>query len=110
MNGLTALFIDGCAECLLVESRAMKSAPSPPDERGGHQGLPEAFNENLRTNITLVRRMIRNRKLITEIVTIGKVDNTTAQSSTLTHRKPQTRRGGQGRLENVDIDFVAATA
>ncbi len=108
MNGLTALFIDGCAECLLVESRGYeKRAISTPMNEAVIKGSQEAFNENLRTNITLVRRMIRNRKLITEIVTIGKVDNTNCAILYLDGiANPKLVAEVKRRLENVDIDFV----
>ncbi|MEN6620640.1 MAG: spore germination protein, partial [Smithella sp.] len=76
LNGLTALFIEGCEQCILIESRGFeKRTVSTPLNETVIKGPQEAFIENLRTNITLVRRIIRNKDFVTEIVPTGKVNN-----------------------------------
>ncbi len=109
MNGLAALFIDGCAECLLIESRGHEMrAVSTPLNESVIKGSQEAFNENLRTNITLIRRMIRKHKLITEIMTLGKVDNTNCAILYIDGiTNPKLIAEVKRRPQNVDIDFVS---
>lgn len=109
MNGQTALFIDGSGECLIVESRGYeKRAVSTPLNETVIKGSQEAFTENLRTNITLVRRMIRNRKLTTQTVTVGKVDNVSCAILYIDGiTNPRLVAEVKRRLEMIDIDFVA---
>lgn len=75
LNGLTALFIDGCPECILLESRGYeKRGVESPKTEMVVKGSQEGFTENLRTNITLIRRIIKNEHLITEMVPAGETN------------------------------------
>lgn len=70
--GVTAVFIDGCKQALAVETKGWDKRPveSPKMEqviRGPH----EAFNETLRSNTGLIRKALRNPKLITEFFKTG---------------------------------------
>ena len=67
LSGLTALFVEDAGECILIESRGFdKRNVSNPLTETIIKGPHEAFIENLRTNITLVRKIIRNKDLVTE--------------------------------------------
>lgn len=73
--GETALFINGCAECFLIETRGFdKRAVESPKSETVIKGSQEGFTENLRTSITLIRRIIRNEHLITEMVPTGETN------------------------------------
>ncbi|MDO4547075.1 MAG: spore germination protein [Clostridia bacterium] len=72
LAGKSALILDGCDQALLLETRAyekrsVERAQNEPALIGSQQG----FIENLRTNITLVRRMVRSPALVTELVSVG---------------------------------------
>ncbi|WP_331274112.1 spore germination protein [Capillibacterium thermochitinicola] len=72
LNGLTVLFIDKCSEALIMETRGFeKRNIDRPITEQVVKGSQEGFTENLRTNITLLRRIIKNEKLITEIIPTG---------------------------------------
>lgn len=76
LSGSTALFIDGCNYYVLCETKGFeKRAVEKPLSEGVVRGPQEAFNESLRTNITLVRRIIKNSNLTTEFIKTGKQNN-----------------------------------
>lgn len=72
LGGVSALFVDGCEECILLETRGYdkRSVESPKTETVV-RGPQEGFTEDLRTNITLIRRIVKNENLVTEMMLIG---------------------------------------
>lgn len=109
LNGLTALFIEGCEECILIESRGYeKRSVTTPQAETVIKGPHEAFTENLRTNLTLVRKIIRNKELVTETMPFGKVANLTCaimyiKGITNTKIIQEIKR----RITSLDIDIIA---
>lgn len=72
LNGVTALFIDGCAECILIESKGYeKRAVESPKTETVIKGSQEGFTESLRTNIALLRKIVKTENLITEKFSLG---------------------------------------
>lgn len=72
VNGKAVLLADGmpCAMCMDIRSFVRRSISPPLTEsvvNGPHQG----FNEALRDNITLLRRILHTPELIGEMTTIG---------------------------------------
>jgi spore germination protein KA len=109
LNGLTALFVEGNQECVLIESRGYeKRSVSTPLDESVIKGPQEAFTENLRTNLTLVRKIIKNKDLVTEMMPIGKAENTTCA---IMHIKgitnPKIVQEVKRRISSIDIDFIA---
>lgn len=111
LSGLTALFIDGCNECLVMESRGYeKRSISAPVTETVVQGAQEGFTENLRTNITLIRRIVKNENLITEFNPVSKTSNAISAimyMDNIANIKivEEVRR----RVKSLDIDFIAGT-
>ena len=109
LNGLTALFVDGSAQCILIESRGYeKRSVSTPLNETVVKGPQEAFIENLRTNITLVRRIVRNKNLVTEMLPVGKTNHLTCgllYMKGLTN--PRIVAEVKRRINSVDIDFIS---
>jgi spore germination protein KA len=110
LNGLTALFIEGCDQCILIESRGFeKRSVSPPLTETVVRGPQEAFIENLRTNITLVRRIIRNKNLVTEMLPVGTTNNMTCGILYMKEiANPEIVKEAKRRINSIDIDFVSA--
>jgi len=108
LNGLSALFIDGCTEALLIESRGFeKRNIDRPVTEQVVRGSQEAFTENLRTNLTLLRRIIKNQKLITEIIPVGKTNKINSAILYIEGiTNPGIVREVRRRIKNIDIDFV----
>ena len=66
-NGLTLLLIEGCPVAVTVSSQEMpQRSVSEPDGEGNMYGPQEAFTEQLRTNISLLRRQFRTGTLVVE--------------------------------------------
>lgn len=77
LSGASVLFVEGCTECIVMETRGYekRSVESPKTEMVV-MGAQEAFTENLRTNLTLVRRILKTQKLVTELIPAGDINNT----------------------------------
>ncbi len=76
-TGFSALFVEGLNLCFCIESKGYKfrNIDEPVTEsvvKGSHEG----FVENLRTNTSLIRRIINNENLIIEESTIGNISKT----------------------------------
>lgn len=106
--GVTALFIEGCNEAVLIESRGFekRNIEKPSTEEvviGSHEG----FTENMRTNITLIRRIIKNKDLITEIIPLGKTNNSSCAIMYLDGiANPALVSEVTRRINNIDADFI----
>ncbi|MEG6511417.1 spore germination protein [Desulforamulus ruminis] len=72
--GSTAVFIEGCDQALVVETKGWEHrAVDRPANETVIRGPQEAFGETLRTNTGLVRKYIRSSKLTTEMMKLGDV-------------------------------------
>ncbi len=76
LEGQSVLFIDGDANAIVMDTRGYekRSVGEPANERvvrGPHEG----FNESLRTNITLIRRIVRTPDLVSELRPVGADNN-----------------------------------
>lgn len=108
LNGLSALFVDGYSEALLIESRGFeKRNIDKPVTEQVVKGSQEAFTENLRTNLTLLRRIIKNQKLITEIIPVGKTNKINSAILYIEGiANPNIVKEVRRRIRDIDIDFV----
>lgn len=111
LSGLTALFIDGCDECLVIESRGFdKREVGLTVTETVIKGSQEGFTEAIRTNITLVRRILKNENLINEFKFISKTNNFLCailyiDGITNPRLVDEVRR----RIENLDIDYISGS-
>ena len=72
--GSTAVFLEGCDQALVVETKGWEHrAVDRPANETVIRGPQEAFGETLRTNTGLVRKYIRSSKLTTEMMKLGDV-------------------------------------
>lgn len=77
MQGQTALFIDNQNSALILETRGFeKRSVSEAENEKVVRGPKEGFNESLRTNITLIRRIIKADDLVVETKLSGGDNNT----------------------------------
>ena len=71
-EGQTAVFLAGERACLLFDTRGYVSrSVSEPINETVVLGAHEAFTENLRTNITLVRRILRTPRFVASLLPSG---------------------------------------
>lgn len=75
--GDCALFIDTLAISFVIDVKGFKSRSiSEPKNEIVVRGSQESFVENLRTNTSMIRRLINNENLIVESSSVGKVSKT----------------------------------
>lgn len=109
LNGLTAVFVDGGEECIIIETRGYeKRNVDSPQSESVIRGPQEAFTENLRTNLTLIRKILRNKNLITEMLPLGKVDNRSCAVVYINGiTNPKIVDEVKKRINNIDVDYLA---
>lgn len=110
LKGNTALYLDGLDYILSCESIGFeKRGVEAPKTEGIVKGPQEGFNENLRTNISLLRRIIRNKELVTEFFEIGEKSNTTIAVVYLADvLNPKILQEVRRRLTNIKTDFLVS--
>lgn len=76
LSGNTLVYIEGSDYYISCETKGFdKRAVEKPVIEAVVRGSQEAFNENLRTNVTLIRKIIKNKNLISEYMTLGDRNN-----------------------------------
>ena len=108
LNGLSVLFIDECTEALMMETRGFeKRNIDRPITEQVVKGSQEGFTENLRTNITLLRRIIKNEKLITEVIPTGKLNKVNSAILYIEGiTNPKIVEEVRRRINKIDTDFI----
>ncbi|MDO4357400.1 MAG: spore germination protein [Clostridia bacterium] len=72
LSGMAALLIDGCAEIAIMETRKYPTrSVDKPESEAAVQGPHEGFTENLRDNISMIRRYLNTPKLMTQMIDVG---------------------------------------
>lgn len=109
LNGLTVLFVEGSDKALIFETRGYeKRSVEKPVTENVIRGSQEGFNENLRTNITLIRRIVKNNRLVTEIVPVGKENNSHCAILYIEGiTNPKVVNEVKRRIASIDVDFVS---
>lgn len=70
--GMTCLLVDGSDEALMMETRSYPNrGVGIPTNEAVVNGSHEGFNENLRTNISLIRRYVQSPELLSEKISVG---------------------------------------
>lgn len=73
LSGETIFIVDGCPTSLLINTRGWdKRSVSEPETESVIRGPREGFNENLRTNTSLIRRKIKSPGLTMESLKLGR--------------------------------------
>lgn len=77
LNGDCVLFIDNSSEFSIIGCKGFeKRSIEQPSYEVSMRGPRESFNENLRTNTSLLRRRLKNTDLIFEHAVVGRKTNT----------------------------------
>lgn len=109
--GNCALFIDTLDTCLVIDAKGFeKRSISNPRNEIVIKGSQEAFVETIRTNTSILRRLVNNENLIIEDTSVGVVSKTKcaicyikdiANSDLVAEVKY--------RLNNLDIDYLISS-
>jgi len=77
LNGNTLLLLEGHDQALLIETQGLQSrGVSEPGTEKSVIGPREGFTETLITNLSLIRRRVKNPKLKFEFMELGETTNT----------------------------------
>lgn len=75
LSGNSVLFINGSNQALVIDSKGFeKRSIDKPTAETVILGSQEAFTENMRTNVSLIRKIIMNQNLKTEIMKVSKTN------------------------------------
>lgn len=71
-SGFSVLLIDGCTKGIAISTQSMVSrSVGEPSGEGNIHGSREGFTEMVRTNVSLLRRLIRRESLVIKFMTCG---------------------------------------
>ena len=110
-SGNCALFVDTLDIAILVDVKGYKAREiSNPSNEVVVRGSQEAFVEKLRTNTTMLRRLINNENLIFEKASVGKVSKTDVAICYLknianTNLVDEVKH----RINNLDLDYIISS-
>lgn len=110
-SGDCALFVDTLNVAFVIDVKGFESRSiETPKNEIVVRGSQEAFVENLRTNTSIIRRLINSPELVVESTNIGNVSKTNvaicymkniANSSLIAEVKY--------RLNNIDVDYIVSS-
>lgn len=111
LQGDTPVFIDGDDTISVCETKGFdRRSVSTPMTEAVVTGSQEAFNESVRTNITLIRRALKSPELCTEFMTVGSVSGekcAVLYLADITNKKlvDEVKR----RLCNIEADYISGS-
>lgn len=109
--GNTAIFMEGSARSLVVETKGWeRRTVGRPEIEQVIMGPHEAFNETLRSNTALIRKALRNEKLITEMLKAGsrnKIDVAMMYLEDLAN--PKLVEEVKRRIASIQTDYVGVS-
>lgn len=108
LSGVPCLLIDGYDEILAIDFRTYPARNvSEPEKDKAMRGSKDGFVETLVFNCALIRRRIRDPRLITEIFTVGEISRTDVVLCYLNNRvDPKILKEISGRIKNIKIDSL----
>lgn len=109
--GNCALLVDGLDTGYVVDVKGYKAREiSIPENEIVVRGSQEAFVEKLRTNTSMLRRLINNENLVIESATIGQVSNTNIAICYIKNiANSELVNEVKYRIKNLDIDYIISS-
>ena len=111
LGGEALLLIEGSSEALLVDAKGWQTrAVDEPPSEAISRGPREGFVETLQLNTALLRRRIRDRKLVFKAMALGRRTKTTVVIAYLEDlARPDLVSEVTKRVSSIDIDGVLDT-
>lgn len=108
LSGNSAIFVNGMKGSLIISSKGYeKRSITEPSSQSVVRGPKESFVENLSTNISMVRRKIKNNNLVIENIQLGKQTKTNiAIAYILNVAKADVVQRVKDRINEIDIDSI----
>ncbi len=111
LSGNSVLFIDGFDRALSLETRSWPTRGiSNPQVEAVIRGPQEAFNEQIRNNTALIRRIIHQPSLVTEFIKVGKAATLQCAIMYLDDvANPDLVQEVKRRLESIQANYTQET-
>lgn len=108
LNGDCVLFLEGCEQCSIIACKGYeKRSVEQPSFDVSMRGPRESFNENLRTNTTLLRRRIKNSNLVFDNMVIGRKTSTNICVTYINGlAEPKLIKEVKKRLKKINVDMI----
>lgn len=109
--GVSALFIDTIDSAFMIDAKGFeKRSVSPPENETIIRGSQEGFIESIRTNTTLLRRIVNSEELIIEELTVGKISNTKVAMCYLNNvANDNLVKEVRYRIDNIGVDYLISS-
>ncbi len=108
LDGKTVLFVEGYDKCVAIDNKKVESrAITEPPTSAVVKGPREGFTENIRTNLSLLRRRIKSQNLVIEKFVVGrhtKTDVCVCFIDTIADKKIVDSVKSQ--IEKIDVDGI----
>lgn len=110
-SGDCALFIDTIDTCFLCDVKGYeKRSINPPINEIVIRGSQEAFVENLRTNTSMLRRLVNNENLVIENTNVGVISKTDCAICYLKDiANDDLVAEVKYRINNLNIDYIVSS-
>lgn len=106
--GLTVLFVDGCSSCLLIETRGFeKREIGKTSIEAVVRGSQEGFTENIKTSLSQVRRLVKNKDFVSESATIGTCQTMAFILYIKGVTNPAIVKEVKRRIKSIKTDFIS---
>ena len=111
LMGDTAVCTDGCTSILTCETKGFdRRSVGSPENESTIKGSKEAFTESIRTNTTLIRKIIKNNSLVSEFVQVGNITgNYCAVMYIDGLANPALVNEVKKRLEGIESDYISGS-
>lgn len=109
--GVSALFIDTINIAFMIDAKGFdKRSVSPPENESIIRGSQEGFIESIRTNTSLLRRIINSENLIIEETNVGKISHTQVAICYLKNVANESLVNEvKHRIENIGVDYLISS-
>ncbi|MCD8049080.1 MAG: spore germination protein [Clostridia bacterium] len=110
--GSAIVIVNGMDKAASIDIKGWDSKPiGEPQNEKVIRGPNDAFNEQLRSNTALVRRLIRNKSLVVEEVAVGKVSQTPCAIIYMKNiADDKLVEEVKRRVESLNIDYIMTSA
>ncbi len=109
--GFCALFVESLNVALCIETKGFEGrSVEPPITEAVVKGAHEGFVENMRTNTSLIRKIINNENLIIEETSVGKISKTKVAICYIKNiANDDLIAEVKYRVNNLDIDYLLSS-
>lgn len=110
--GSAVLLVNGLEKAITIDVKGWNAKPiGEPQTEKVIRGPNDSFNEQIRSNTALIRRLIRNKNLISKETKLGLISQTPCSVMYMKNIADETLVNEVlRRIENIDVDYILTSA